>query len=563
MPAHSLWYKDAVFYEVAPRAMKDGNGDGIGDFIGLTQSLDYLADLGVTCLWLLPMYPSPLRDDGYDIADYCGIHPSLGTLDDFKAFMAAAKARGLRVIADLVLNHTSDQHPWFQAAREGPGNPYYDYYVWSDTPDKYAGARIIFTDSETSNWSWDARCQRYYWHRFYASQPDLNYDNPAVCAAMLAVFRFWMDLGLDGFRVDAVPYLFEREGTSCENLPETHAFLKRLRAFTDEHYPEAILLGEANQWPEDVLPYFGDEASGLEFHMSFHFPLMPRMFQALRRESRASLSWILGRTPAIPPAAQWATFLRNHDELTLEMVTDEERAFMYAAYAPDARMRLNVGIRRRLWPLLDHDRRQVELLHGLLFALPGSPVLYYGDELGMGDNVMLPDRYGVRTPMQWNDQRNAGASTALPSRLQWPVIADPGPYHYQAVNVAAAQADKSSFYHWLKALIALRKGVKAFGHGDVRYLAPANEAIFAFLRRHAGEVVLVVANLSGRAQGVELALGGPADGAGGAGAEGGGGFTGVTPVELLGGAAFPVVGAAPYPLTLAPYGFYWLRLAGG
>ena len=538
---HSLWYKDAIFYEVSPRAFKDGNGDGIGDFVGLTACLPYIADLGVNCIWLLPMYPSPLRDDGYDIADYFGIHPDLGTMDDFKAFLAEAKKCNLRVIADLVVNHCSDQHPWFQEARKGPDNPYHDYFVWSDDPEKYGEARIIFTDTEKSNWTWDEEARQFYWHRFYSSQPDLNYDNPKLVEEMLNVFTFWMDLGLDGFRVDAVPYLYEREGTNCENLPETHQYLRKLRAYMDEKYPEAILLGEANQWPEDVLPYFGT-AEEPEFHLSFHFPIMPRLYQAIRQEDRGSLEWIIKRTPDIPPTAQWAIFLRNHDELTLEMVTDEERDFMWREYAPDPRMRLNVGIRRRMFPLLDNDRRQAELLHGLLLSLPGSPVLYYGDEIGMGDNIYLPDRYGVRTPMQWNDGRNAGFSAAKPSQLNWPVIADPGPYHYQSVNVEAAKENRHSFYWWLVNLIDQRERFQAFGRGEIKFLFPNNKKIFAYFRLYGDEIILVVANLSAGPQPCELDLGH---------------LEGYTPMEVTGNTPFPVVRNHPYQLSLGPYGFYW------
>ena len=540
---HTSWYKDAIFYEVSPRAFKDGNGDGMGDFTGLIEGLDFIQALGVTCIWLLPMYPSPLRDDGYDISDYFTVHPDLGTLEDFKRFMAEAKKRGLRVIADLVLNHTSDQHRWFQEACQGPSNPYHDYYVWSDDQKKYQEARIIFTDTEKSNWTWHETAKRFYWHRFFSHQPDLNFDNPEVQEEMLKVFRFWMDLGLDGFRADAVPYLFEREGTNCENLPETHAFLKKLRGLMDKEYPEAIMLGEANQWPEDVLPYFGQ---GDEFHMSFHFPIMPRMYMAIRQESRKSLEWILNLTPAIPEDCQWAIFLRNHDELTLEMVTEEEREIMYREYAPEPRMRCNVGIRRRLFPLVDNDRRQVELLHGLLLSLPGSPVLYYGDEIGMGDNIYLPDRFGVRTPMQWNDNRNAGFSTASPSKLAYPVIADPGPYHFYAVNVQSAVENKSSFYHWLVALIAQRKRFEAFGRGDIRFVHPENQKIFAFLRSFEEERILMVANLSSSPQPLTLDL---RD------------LAGYVPTEVGGNTAFPTIGEQPYGLTMAAYGFLWFSLA--
>ena len=428
------WYKDAIFYEVYVRGFYDSSSDGNGDLRGLTEKLDYIRDLGVDCVWLMPIYPSPLKDDGYDIADFYGIHPTVGNVEDFQALTTAAHERGIRVIADLVLNHTSDQHPWFQAARKDPNSPYRDYYVWSDTDQKYQGVRIIFKDTEQSNWSWDPVARKYFWHRFYSHQPDLNYDSPAVQEEILKVAAFWLDRGIDGFRVDAVPYLFEREGTSCENLPETHLFLKKLRRFVDEHYPGTLLLAEANQWPEDLLPYFG---SGDEFHMAFNFPLMPRMFMAIRREQSWPIIEIMDRLPGIPSGCQWATFLRNHDELTLEMVTDEERDYMNREYAKDPRMRINLGIRRRLAPLIDGDRAQGELLHSLLFTLPGSPVLYYGDEIGMGDNVYLGDRNGVRTPMQWNGDRNAGFSRADPSQLYVPVLQDPL-YHYQARNVEAS-----------------------------------------------------------------------------------------------------------------------------
>ncbi|MFP5500878.1 MAG: maltose alpha-D-glucosyltransferase [Candidatus Sericytochromatia bacterium] len=540
----SLWYKDAIFYEVSTRTFRDGNGDGIGDFIGLTQSLDYIRAMGVDCIWLLPMYPSPLGDDGYDISNYTDIHPDLGTIEDFRRFMAEAKSRGLRVIADLVLNHTSSQHPWFQEARKGPDNPFHDWYVWTDDPSQYKEARIIFTDTEDSNWTWDDEAKRYYWHRFFSHQPDLNFENPAVHDAMLEIFKFWMELGLDGFRADAIPYLYEEEGTNCENLPRTHDFLKKLRAYMDEAYPEAVLLGEANQWPEDVRPYFGD---GDELHMSFHFPIMPRMFMSLRKEDREPLEWIIKQTPDIPPNCQWATFLRNHDELTLEMVTEEERTYMYRHYAPDPRMKLNVGIRRRLWPLMNNDRRQVELLYGLLVSLPGSPVLYYGDEIGMGDNIYLPDRFGCRTPMQWNDNRNAGFSTAHPSQLYLPVNTDPL-YNYHARNVEIAQKDSSSFYHWVKDLITLRKHHRAFSRGEIVFLYPENTSIFAFMRKFEDELILVVANLSSRAQPATLDLAA---------------FKGRRPIEMMGDVHFPLIEDAPYTLTLGAYQFYWFRLIHG
>jgi maltose alpha-D-glucosyltransferase/alpha-amylase len=536
------WYKDAVFYEVHVKAFADSDGDGVGDFAGLTERLDYLRDLGVDCLWVLPMYASPLRDDGYDIADFYAIHPAYGTVEDFQKFLDAAHARGLRVIADLVMNHTSDQHPWFEASRTDPGGPYGDYYVWSDTDQRYRQARIIFIDTEKSNWTWDPVRKQYYWHRFFSHQPDLNYDNPEVRRAMLDVMRFWLDRGLDGFRCDAVPYLVEREGTSCENLPETHAILKEFRRVIDREYGgDRILLAEANQWPEDVRPYFGD---GDEFHMAFHFPLMPRLYMAVRREERLPIVDIFTHTPPIPPACQWCLFLRNHDELTLEMVTSEERDYMYYAYAQDPHAKLNLGIRRRLAPLMDNDRRRIELLNGLLFTLPGSPIIYYGDEIGMGDNVYLGDRNGVRTPMQWSSDRNAGFSTADSSRLYLPVIADPV-YGYQAVNVAAQLAQPSSLLNTMKRLIATRKRCRAFGRGTIEFLRPLNPAVLVFVRAHAEETILVVANLSGRSQPVSLDLGR---------------WRGLVPVELLGDTRFPPITEAPYFLSLGPHGFYWFRL---
>jgi maltose alpha-D-glucosyltransferase/alpha-amylase len=536
------WFKDAVFYEVHVKAFHDGDGNGVGDFAGLTSRLDYVRDLGVDCLWILPMYPSPLRDDGYDIADFYGIHPSYGSVEDFQKFMDAAHDRGLRVIADLVMNHTSDQHPWFQSARSDPGSPQRDYYVWSDTDRRYRDARIIFTDTEKSNWTWDPAAKAYYWHRFFSHQPDLNYDNPAVKTAMLDVMRFWLDRGLDGFRCDAVPYLIEREGTNCENLPETHAILKEFRRVIDREYGgDRILLAEANQWPEDVRPYFGD---GDEFHMSFHFPLMPRLFMGVRRQDRLPITDIFTHTPPIPPGCQWCIFLRNHDELTLEMVTDEERDYMYYAYASDPAMKLNLGIRRRLAPLLDNDRRQIELLNCLLLTLPGSPIIYYGDEIGMGDNIYLGDRNGVRTPMQWSSDRNAGFSAADPAQLYLPVITDPV-YGYQAINVAAQEKTPSSLLNTMKRLIAVRKRSRAFGRGTIEFLRPRNHTVLAFLRRHAEETILVVANLSDRTQPVELDLAAHA---------------GADPTEMLGETRFPTVTRAPYFLSLAPHGFYWFRL---
>jgi len=535
------WYRDAVFYELHVRAFQDGNDDGVGDFRGLLERLDYLQDLGVDCLWLLPFYPSPLRDDGYDIADYYSISPHYGTMADFQAFLDAAHRRGLRVIADLVVNHTSDQHPWFQEARRDPHSPKGDYYVWNDTDQKYRDARIIFVDTEKSNWTWDPEAKAYYWHRFFSHQPDLNYDNPAVQQAMLEIMRFWLDRGLDGFRCDAVPYLFEREGTTCENLPETHAYLKRLRRALDSHYRGRILLAEANQWPRDVRAYFGD---GDEFHMAFHFPVMPRMFMALRSADRRPITDIFQHTPPIPEGCQWCMFLRNHDELTLEMCTDPERDYMYYAYAQDPLMKLNIGIRRRLAPLLENDRAQAQLLNSLLFTLPGTPIVYYGDEIGMGDNIHLGDRNGVRTPMQWTADRNAGFSRADPAQLYSPVIADPI-YGYQAVNVEAQLRTPSSFLHWMRRLIAVRKQSKVFGRGSLRFLAPANTRVLAHLREYQGESLLFVHNLAGNAEPVELDLGA---------------FRGAVPLELLGQARFPAVGDRPYFLSLGPYGFFWFKL---
>ncbi len=536
------WYKDAIFYELHVRAFMDSNGDGIGDFPGLTERLDYVRDLGVNCIWLLPMYPSPLRDDGYDIADYRNIHPEYGTLDDFQRFLDAAHARGLRVIADLVMNHTSDQHPWFQEARRSPDSPYRDYYVWSDTDQRYRDARVIFIDSETSNWTWDPVARQYFWHRFYHHQPDLNFENPAVRAAMLDVMRYWLDRGLDGFRVDAVPYLFEREGTNCENLPETHAYLKELRGEIDARYRGRILFAEANQWPIDVRPYFGD---GDECHMAFNFPLMPRLFMALRREERRPIIDIVRQTPDLPASCQWGIFLRNHDELTLEMVTDDERDYMYLEYAKDARMRLNLGIRRRLAPLMDNGRRQIELLHSLLLSLPGSPVLYYGDELGMGDNIYIGDRNGVRTPMQWTGDRNAGFSRADPERLYLPVNANPV-YHYQSVNVETQMRTQTSLLHWVKRLIRVRQKYPVFGRGSIEFLLPENEKILAYVREDGDCAILCVNNLSRFAQAAELNLRR---------------FAGRVPIELHGETRFPSVGELPYLLTFAPHGFYWFRLA--
>jgi maltose alpha-D-glucosyltransferase/alpha-amylase len=537
-----LWYKDAIIYELHVRAFFDANQDGIGDFRGLIQKLDYLQDLGVTCLWLLPFFPSPLRDDGYDISDYTDIHPSYGTLDDFREFLAAAHARGLQVLIELVINHTSDQHAWFQAARRAPpGSPEREFYVWSDSDQRYGGARIIFTDTEKSNWTWDPEAKAYYWHRFFSHQPDLNFDNPAVTAEVIRVMEFWLDLGVDALRLDAIPYLIERDGTSCENLPETHAILKQIRRALDARYENRMLLAEANQWPSDVRAYFGDED---ECHMAFHFPLMPRLFMALRLEDRLPVTEILAQTPEIGETCQWGLFLRNHDELTLEMVTDDERDYMYLAYSADPRMRVNVGIRRRLAPLLENNRSRIELLHSILFSFPGTPILYYGDEIGMGDNIYLGDRNGVRTPMQWTGDRNAGFSRANPSRLYSPVIMDPV-YAYEALNVETQQGDLASPLNWTKHMIALRKLFQVFGRGTITFLEPANRKILAYLRTYREEQVLCVANLSRFAQPVELDLSA---------------LNGMTPVEMRGYVEFPRIGRQPYPLTLAPYGSLWFEL---
>jgi maltose alpha-D-glucosyltransferase / alpha-amylase len=540
----SLWYKDAIFYEVYTRGFFDANGDGDGDLIGLTSKLDYLQDLGVDCLWLMPIYASPHKDDGYDIADFRQIHPTIGTVADFEGLTKAAHARGMRIIADLVVNHTSDQHPWFQEARRDPSSPYRNYYVWSDTDQVYKGTRVIFRDTETSNWTWDPVARQYFWHRFYSHQPDLNFDNPQVKKEILNVMAFWLDRGIDGFRVDAVPYLFEREGTNCENLPETHDFLKEMRQFVDSRYPGSLLLAEANQWPSDLLPYFGQ---GDEFHMAFNFPLMPRLFMAIRREDQRPLIDIMHQMPDVPTSCQWALFLRNHDELTLEMVTDEERDYMYTEYARDPRMRLNLGIRRRLAPLMENGRRQIELLHSLLFSLPGSPVLYYGDEIGMGDNVHLGDRGGVRTPMQWTGDRNAGFSRANPSALYQAIILDPI-YHYQAVNVEAQLASPTSLLNWVRRLIKVRREHKVFGRGNLEFIACHNRHAVAYVRAYEDQAVLIVNNLSRFSQPVELDLSR---------------YAGMSLTEIAGNVRFPTISELPYLVTLGPHGFYWFRLEAG
>ncbi len=541
MQSSPLWYKDAVIYELHVRAFYDSDGDGAGEFKGLTYKLDYLKDLGVSAVWLLPFYPSPWRDDGYDISDYTGIHPAYGTLDDFKAFLEEAHRRDIRVITELVLNHTSDQHPWFQQARSSRDNPKRDWYVWSETPDRYKEARIIFTDTEQSNWAWDMSSKSYYWHRFFSHQPDLNYDNPAVREEMWNVMKFWLDMGVDGLRLDAVPYLVERDKTSCENLPETHDVLKFLRRRLDENFSDKMFLAEANQWPQDVRAYFGNDD---ECHMAFHFPLMPRMFMAIKLEDRKPLVDVLQRTPAIPAACQWGTFLRNHDELTLEMVTMDERDYMYDEFAKDARAKLNIGIRRRLSPLMENDRRRIELLNGLLMSLPGTPIIYYGDEIGMGDNIYLGDRNGVRTPMQWNGGWNAGFSGADPERLYAALISNPL-YGYQVVNVESQRRSEHSLLSWMKQLIRVRKSTRVFSRGTMEMLHPLNHRVLAFVREFEGAKILVVSNLSSQAQAAELDLRR---------------WKGTVPIEMFGGNPFPRIGDLPYLLTLGPYQFYWFRL---
>lgn len=541
MQSSPLWYKDAIVYELHVRAFYDSDSDGAGEFKGLTYKLDYLKDLGVSAVWLLPFYPSPWRDDGYDISDYTGIHPAYGTLDDFKAFLEEAHRREIRVITELVLNHTSDQHPWFQQARSSRDNPKRDWYVWSETPDRYKDARIIFTDTEQSNWAWDMSSKSYYWHRFFSHQPDLNYDNPAVREEMWNVMKFWLDMGVDGLRLDAVPYLVERDGTSCENLPETHDVLKFLRHRLDENFSDKMFLAEANQWPKDVRAYFG---SADECHMAFHFPLMPRMFMAVRLEDRKPVVDALERTPAIPEPCQWGIFLRNHDELTLEMVTMDERDYMYDEFAKDARAKLNIGIRRRLAPLMESDRRRVELLNGLLMSLPGTPIIYYGDEIGMGDNIYLGDRNGVRTPMQWNGGWNAGFSGADPERLYSALISNPL-YGYQVVNVESQRRSDHSLLSWMKQLIRVRKSTRVFSRGSMEMLHPLNHRVLAYVREFDGEKILVVSNLSSQAQAAELDMRR---------------WKGTVPIEMFGGNPFPRIGDLPYLLTLGPYHFYWFRL---
>jgi len=538
-----LWYKDAVIYEVHVRAFYDSNGDGIGDFPGITQKLDYIQDLGVNTIWLLPFYPSPMKDDGYDIADYHNIHPQYGTRGDFVEFVEAAHRRGLKVITELVINHTSDQHPWFQAARQAPaGSAKRDYYVWSDTNTKYADTRVIFTDTETSNWTWDPVANAYYWHRFFSHQPDLNFDNPNVVQAVIKIMKFWLDMGVDGFRLDAIPYLIEREGTNNENLPETHAVIKEIRRQLDATYGNRLLLAEANQWPEDVRDYFGD---GDECHMAYHFPLMPRIYMGIAQEDRYPIVEIMQQTPELPDSCQWAIFLRNHDELTLEMVTSRERDYMYKMYATDDRARLNLGIRRRLAPLMDNDSERIKLMNSLLLSMPGSPIIYYGDEIGMGDNIFLGDRNGVRTPMQWSPDRNAGFSRADPQRLYLPPIMD-ALYGYEAVNVEAQAREPSSLLNWTRRLLAVRKTTRALGRGTLRFLKPGNRKVLAYLREYGDEVVLCVANLARSAQPVELNL-----------AQ----YKGRVPVEILGRTPFPPLGEVPYMLTLPAHAFYWFRLA--
>ena len=537
-----LWYRDAVFYEVHVKTFFDSNNDGIGDFPGLTMKLDYLRDLGVTCIWLLPFYKSPLRDDGYDISDYYSIQPELGTISDFKTFLEEAHSRGIRVISDLVLNHVSDQNAWFQEAIKNPSSPRKEWFVWSDTEKRYKGARIIFVDTEISNWAWEPHVKQYYWHRFYNHQPDLNYDNPEVREEIKNVIRFWSRLGIDGFRCDAVPYLFEREGTSCENLPETHAYFKEIRKMIDQEFPGNILLAEANQWPSEAKKYFGDED---EFHMAFNFPLMPRIFISLAREDVMPIVNIIKETLPIPPTCDWGVFLRNHDELTLEMVSDKDRDFMYSEYAKLPKMRLNLGIRRRLAPLVDNDRASIELLYALIFSIPGSPIIYYGDEIGMGDNIYLGDRNGVRTPMQWSYDRNAGFSKADTEMLYAPVITNPN-YHFESVNVESESRLPSSLLNWVKKMIRVRKKYsKILGRGDIRFLEHGNRRVLAYIREYEGEKMLCIFNISRKHTYVELNL-----------RE----FAGTRPVEAITEAAFPPIGELPYFFTLPPRSFFWMSL---
>jgi maltose alpha-D-glucosyltransferase / alpha-amylase len=539
------WFKRAVFYEVLVRGFSDSNGDGTGDLGGLAEKLDYLAWLGIDCLWLPPFYPSPLRDGGYDISDYEGVLPEFGTIDDFKALLKAAHERGIKVIIDFVMNHTSDQHRWFQASRKDPNGPYGNYYVWSDDDTRYPDARIIFVDTEPSNWTFDPVRKQYFWHRFFSHQPDLNFDSPDVQQAMIDALRFWLDLGIDGFRLDAVPYLYERDGTNGENLPETHELLKRLRKEIDRDYPDRVMLCEANQWPDDVVQYFGDPATGGdECHMAFHFPVMPRIFMAVRREQRYPISEIMEQTPSIPANCQWGIFLRNHDELTLEMVSDEERDYMWAEYAKDPRMKANIGIRRRLAPLLENDINQIELFTALLLSLPGSPVLYYGDEIGMGDNIWLGDRDGVRTPMQWTPDRNSGFSSCDPGRLYLPVNMD-SIYGFQVTNVESQTRNSSSLLHWMRRMIRVRKANPAFGLGTFTDIGGSNPSVLAFVRVFGDDIVLCVNNLSRFPQPVELDLR-P--------------WEGSEPIELMGDTRFPAIGELSYLLTLAGHGFYWLRI---
>jgi maltose alpha-D-glucosyltransferase/alpha-amylase len=537
----NLWYKDAVIYQLHVRTFCDSSGDGVGDFRGLTSKLDYLQELGINAIWLLPFFPSPLRDDGYDIADYTSVHPAYGSLQDFKDFLAAAHNRRIRVITEMVVNHTSDQHPWFQEARSSRENPKRDWYVWSDTDSRYQGVRIIFIDTEMSNWAWDPVSKSYYWHRFFSHQPDLNYDNPAVREAIWEVMKFWLDIGVDGFRLDAVPYLIERDGTSCENLPETHEIIRDFRGRIDAAYPGKMLLAEANQRPADVRAYFGN---GDEFHMAFHFPLMPRMFLSVKLEDRKPIIEILDQTPQIPDTCQWCIFLRNHDELTLETVTDIERDYMYDEYAVDKAMRINQGIRRRLAPMMENDRRRVELLTGLLLSMPGTPIIYYGDEIGMGDNVYLGDRNGVRTPMQWNGGWNAGFSSADPERLYSPLISNPV-YGYQAINVDSQTRSAHSLLSWTKSVIRTRNAFRVFSRGSIEFLNPSNHRVLAYVRCLGEEKVLVVNNLSSSAQAVELDLQA---------------YKKHIPIEMFGRNLFPRIGDLPYLLTLGPYQFYWFRL---